>query len=198
MDGAPLVVTGFLSSRTAGGRIGLHAAELAVDGSAWPVRGSASAATFRSDQFLTTPEVRHSMATYTQTRTHTGRAGLLRRALQLDAAASGLLGIVLAAASGPVGRLFDLPASVLLGTGLVLVVWAAVVGWLGTRAEVPRRGAVAVIVLNLLWAIDSVVLLVTGWIEPNGLGLAFVLAQAAAVLVFAELQYAGLRRLRRP
>lgn len=138
------------------------------------------------------------MATYTQARTHTGRAGLLRRALQLDAAASGLLGIVLVAASGPAGRLFDLPATPLLGYGAVLVVWAAVVGWLGTRAEIPRRGAVAVIVLNLLCAIDSVVLLVTGWIEPNGLGVAFVLAQTAAVLIFAELQYAGLRRLRRP
>jgi hypothetical protein len=134
--------------------------------------------------------------TYQETRT--GRDGLLRRALRLDAVASGVLGAVLVVASGPVGRLLELPAMLLLDAGLVMLVWAAVTGWLGTRAPIPRRGAAAVIVVNLLWAIDSAVLLVTGWVEPNGLGVAFVLVQAAAVLGLAELQYLGLRRAGRP
>jgi CHASE2 domain-containing sensor protein len=123
-----------------------------------------------------------------------GRVTLLHRALQLDAVASGVLGALLAVTSGATGRLLDLPAALLLDAGIVMLAWAAITGWLGTRAVVPRRGAVAAIVVNLLWAIDSVALLVTGWVEPNGLGVAFVVVQALAVLGLAELQYQGLRR----
>jgi len=32
-----------------------------------------------------------------------------------------------------------------------------------------------------------------GWIHPTGLGYAFILGQAGAVAVLAEMQYAGLR-----
>jgi hypothetical protein len=64
-----------------------------------------------------------------------GRSTLLHRALQLDAAASGLLGVLLVAASGTVGRLLDLPAVLLLDAGVVMLVWAGVTGWLGTRAR---------------------------------------------------------------
>lgn len=51
------------------------------------------------------------------------------------------------------------------------------------------------VVVNLLWAIDSIALLFTGWIDPNGLGVAFVVAQAVVVFGFAELEYVGLRRM---
>jgi len=122
-----------------------------------------------------------------------GRGTLLHRALQLDAVASGLLGALLVAASGAVGRLLGLPAVLLLDAGVVMLVWAGVAGWLGARARVPRRGAAAVIVINVLWAVDSVVLLFTGWVEPNGLGVAFVVVQALAVLGLAAVQYVGLR-----
>ena len=125
-----------------------------------------------------------------------GRDSLLHRALQLDAVASGLLGVLLVAASEGAGRLLDLPAVLLLDVGVVLLVWAGVTGWLGTRARVPRRGAAAVMVLNVLWAVDSVALLLTGWVEPNGLGVAFVVGQALAVLGLTAVQYAGLRRSR--
>lgn len=123
-----------------------------------------------------------------------GRDTLLHRALQLDAVASGLLGLLLVAASEAVGQLLGLPAVLLLDAGVVMLVWAAVTGWLGTRSRVPRRGAVAVIMINVLWVIDSVALLLTGWVEPNALGVAFVVVQALAVLGFTALQYAGLRR----
>jgi hypothetical protein len=51
-----------------------------------------------------------------------------------------------------------------------------------------------VIALNALWVIDSVALLFTGWVQPALFGYAFVLAQAAAVAVLAELEYLGLQR----
>jgi len=122
------------------------------------------------------------------------RTTLLHRALQVDAIVSGLLGVLLVAASGPVGRQLDLPAGFLLATGVFLLAWAAAVGWVGSRVDVPRKGAIAVIVLNFVWVADSVVLLLTDWVQPNGAGVAVVIAQAVAVLAVAELQYAGLRR----
>jgi hypothetical protein len=45
-----------------------------------------------------------------------------------------------------------------------------------------------------LWALDSVLLLVSGWIEPTVLGEMFVLGQALIVAVLAELEFLGLRR----
>jgi hypothetical protein len=51
----------------------------------------------------------------------------------------------------------------------------------------------AVVLVNALWALDSVVLLVAGWVAPNLLGFGFVLAQAAVVAGFAALQVTGLR-----
>jgi len=125
-----------------------------------------------------------------------GRGTLLHRALQLDACASAVLGALLVATSGAAGQLLDLPAMPLLDAGVVMLVWAGVTGWLGTRARVPRRGAVAVIIMNALWTVDSVALLLTGWVEPNGLGVAFVVVQALAALGLTALQYVGLRRVR--
>jgi hypothetical protein len=52
-----------------------------------------------------------------------------------------------------------------------------------------------VIGLNLAWVAASVLVLIAGWIEPNGWDLAVVLVQAAVVAAFGELQYAGLRAL---
>jgi hypothetical protein len=52
----------------------------------------------------------------------------------------------------------------------------------------------AVIVLNALWTVDSILLLLSGWIEPTELGYGFVIFQAFGVAMFAGLEYFGLRR----
>ena len=52
--------------------------------------------------------------------------------------------------------------------------------------------------LNAVWTLDSVLLLFSGWIEPNGLGYAFVIGQAVIVGVFAELEIIGIRRATTP
>ncbi|MGE0726318.1 MAG: hypothetical protein AB7O45_18235, partial [Alphaproteobacteria bacterium] len=90
--------------------------------------------------------------------------------------------------------LLGLPAALLRGAGIVLLPFAALVAWLGTRREVARGAVWAVVVVNALWAIDSIVLLLTGWVAPTGLGIAFVVFQAVVVAGFAELQWMGLRR----
>jgi len=51
-----------------------------------------------------------------------------------------------------------------------------------------------VIAINAAWVAGSVLLLLSGRIEPNILGYAFILGQALAVAGFAEMQYVGLRK----
>jgi hypothetical protein len=52
------------------------------------------------------------------------------------------------------------------------------------------------VALNGLWAVDSAILVAARPIALTGLGVAFVLAQAAAVALFATLQFLALRRAR--
>jgi len=120
--------------------------------------------------------------------------GFLRFALIADAAASGALGLGLAALAGPLAGLLGLPEALPRHAGIFLIVWAAGVLWLGTRARPPRAAVWTVIAVNAVWALDSILLLLVGWIAPTALGMAFILVQAAAVAVFAEIQYVGLRR----
>jgi hypothetical protein len=56
----------------------------------------------------------------------------------------------------------------------------------------PRVAVRVVIAANALWAIDSILLLFTGWVEPSALGYAFIIAQAAIVALLAEIQHVGL------
>ena len=79
-----------------------------------------------------------------------------------------------------------------MGSGFGLA--ALVVGWLSSRAELSRAAVMTIVVLNALWVVESVLLLLSGWVSPTTLGIAFVLFQAAVVAVLAELQFVGQRR----
>jgi len=119
---------------------------------------------------------------------------LLRRALLADAAFSGLSALLLSIGAGALASLLALPESLLRETGLFLVAYAALVGWLGTRTSMPKVFAWIVVAGNAAWTAASIALLFSGWVTPNLLGEAAVAMQAIAVGVFAELQYVGLRR----
>lgn len=118
----------------------------------------------------------------------------LRRALQADAIFSGASALMLVLGAGLFASLTNLPETFLHNTGLVLVIYAALVGYLGTRGIVSKAAVWAVIAVNVIWAIDSIILLVSGWVSPNLLGQALIVMQAIAVGVFAELQFIGLRK----
>jgi hypothetical protein len=124
----------------------------------------------------------------------TAPSPLLRKALLADALLSGITGLVLLLAAGPLATLEGLPVGLLRWSGIILIPFAAFVAWLGTRERVQRPLVFAVVACNALWALDSVLLLVTGWVEPTILGEVFVLGQAAVVAVLAELEFIGLRR----
>ena len=121
-------------------------------------------------------------------------ARLLHLALLADAAASGATGLLMVAGAGSLAGLLGLPEDLLRYAGLILLPFAAAVAWLGTRATISRGLAWTVVAVNAAWVLESVVLLLTGWVAPTGLGYAFVLVQAAAVLALAEAQFIGLRR----
>jgi hypothetical protein len=118
----------------------------------------------------------------------------LRRAILADAIFSGASALLLTFGAGALAPWLNLPEALLRETGLFLIAYAALVGWLGTRASMPKTLVVIVIAGNAAWTIASITLLFSGAFTPNLLGEAFVAIQAIAVGVFAELQYIGLRR----
>jgi hypothetical protein len=118
----------------------------------------------------------------------------LRRAILLDAAASGATALLLIAGAGLLDGLLGLPVALMRGAGLLLVPYVAFVAWLGTRETVSANAVWSVIIANVAWAAASIVLLLGGWVAPTLLGIAFVVAQAVVVGLFGELQYMGLRR----
>jgi hypothetical protein len=118
----------------------------------------------------------------------------LRRALLADAIFSGASAALLTFGAGELAPLTHLPETLLRETGLFLVLYAALVGWLGTRPAMPKALVVVVIAGNAAWTLASIALLFSGAVTPNLLGEVLVAAQAIAVGALAELQYIGLRR----
>jgi hypothetical protein len=118
----------------------------------------------------------------------------LRRSLILDAVASGATGALMLAGAGLLEGWLGVPAALLRAAGVVLVPYVAFVGYLATRETLTPAAVWTVVAANGLWAAASIGLLLSGWVAPTALGYAFVIAQAAVVAAFGELQYVGMRR----
>lgn len=114
----------------------------------------------------------------------------LRQVLRLDAVASGALGLAAAAGAGVLDTVLGLPAGLLTGVGVFLVVYAAGLVALAGRASIPRPATWVVVLGNSAWVLASLGLVVGAWERLTALGAVIVLAQAVAVAVFADLQYA--------
>ena len=119
----------------------------------------------------------------------------LRHALIADAVISGAAALVMALGAGLLEGFLGVPAALLRYAGIVLIPFAVLVGYLGTRDRFPWAAVWAVITINALWVAGSILLLASGWIMPTALGYTFIIVQALAVGIFGELQYFGLRRL---
>lgn len=118
----------------------------------------------------------------------------LRRALLVDAIFSGVSALSLALGAAPLAHLTELPATLLRETGLFLILYTALVGWLATRQAAAKAWIALVIAGNAAWTLASIALLFSGAINPNLFGETAVVLQAIATGVLAELQYIGLRR----
>jgi hypothetical protein len=122
----------------------------------------------------------------------------VRNVFLADAVVSAAAGAVMLLGGAWLQDLLQLPAWLMLSGGLTLMVYAAGVAWMSQRTRLPRSLVWAVFAINLLWAIDCSALAFSGWMSPSLFGQFFLLAQVAAVLVFAELQYVCLRRAASP
>lgn len=118
----------------------------------------------------------------------------LRRVLAADAVSCLGMGVLCAAGAGVLAAPLGLPRALLLEAGLVLLLCAAVIGWIASRATAPRALVMVVILGNVGWVLGSLLLLVSPFVAPTTLGGVFVVAQAAAVAVITELEWIGLRR----
>jgi hypothetical protein len=123
-----------------------------------------------------------------------GLSPFLRRALLADALISGATGLLMLIGANILASLLGLPEALLRYAGLVLLPYAALVTYIATREQLRRWVVWAVIVANAIWAVDSIIQLLSGWVTPNALGYAFIIFQALVVAAFAEIQYIGMRR----
>ncbi|RTM12375.1 MAG: hypothetical protein EKK33_17020 [Bradyrhizobiaceae bacterium] len=118
----------------------------------------------------------------------------LRRALLADAVFSGVAALGFSFGASAFAALFNLPEALLRETGLFLIAYAALVGWLASRASVAKALVLLVVIGNAAWTVGSIALLLSGAVSPNIAGELMVVAQAIATGVFAELQYVGLKK----
>jgi hypothetical protein len=117
---------------------------------------------------------------------------MLRRFHALDALVTGVNGLAYVAASGPLGRVLGVDATVLVELGVFLVLFGAGVGFLAYRRQPPHLPVKLVVDANLLWAVLSIAALAL-WLEPTTAGAVWIPLQALTVAGFAVLQWSALR-----
>ncbi len=120
----------------------------------------------------------------------------LRNVLFADAASCLATGALQVAFTRPLSEVLNLPSLLLQGTGVFLLVYAAVVMLAATRDPIPRSLVWVFVAGNFAWAAACTVLLVDHVVAPTVLGEAWIIAQAVTVVVLAELQWTALRRSR--
>jgi hypothetical protein len=122
---------------------------------------------------------------------------MLRATLVTNGISTALCGLALLVAPGPLAPLLGVPGpGILAAVGAGLLLYAA--GLFVTAGQQPISPAAAwtAIVMDVGWVMGSVALLEIGGLTPIGSGLVSLVA--AVVLVFAALQYRGVRGLTHP
>ena len=97
-------------------------------------------------------------------------SSFLSRALLADAVFSGVSAVGLTLGAGVLAPFLNLPEALLRETGLFLIAYTALVGWLGTRQSVPKALVLFVVAGNAAWTLASIALLFSGAVNPNLLG----------------------------
>jgi hypothetical protein len=124
----------------------------------------------------------------------TNPAGFLRRSLRANAAFSTLSGLTFVVAAAAIGEFLGaVPALLVAGVGGQLLLFAAALIWLASRAEISVPIATAVIAADLLWVVGTVGVVCADVFSQGGAALAIVLADV--VLLLAILQSIGVHRM---
>ena len=120
----------------------------------------------------------------------------LKKVLIADAAISGAAAAAMMAGSAFLPPLLGLPAELLLWAGVALIPFVAGLALVIRHSRVAPGVLVAIIAINIAWVIASLVVAFGPAFATTLFGKVFVVAQAATVALFAELQIVGLRRAR--
>ncbi len=120
----------------------------------------------------------------------------LPRVMAADAISCAATGALQLGLTDTLARVTGLPATLLTGTGVFLLAYAALAAWMARRPVPPRRLIGLVVAGNLGWAAGGVALLTSGLVAHTPLGVAWVLAQVVVVIALADLQWMGLRATR--
>lgn len=113
---------------------------------------------------------------------------ILREAVLLDGFATLPTGVLLAVLAGVLAEPFGIPTGVLLGAGLFFVAWGAAVLFLGFRPVVNRRATIAVGIVNMLCAVDGLIVELAGIGELTTLGSVLLGALSVVVLALGAFQ----------
>jgi hypothetical protein len=118
----------------------------------------------------------------------------LRLVLRVDALASGASGLLLLAGGQLLATFVGISTALLLPLGVLLLAYAAALCFTETRPTLNTSAVHAIVGVNCLWAVASVLAVVLGWLPLTVPGIVFVLAQAAAVALLADLEFTSLRQ----
>jgi len=119
--------------------------------------------------------------------------GFLRSVLLVDAATCVATGAVMTVGSNLIAGLTEIPIGLLMVAGLSLFPIAVFIAIVAMRPATWPSGVWLVVLGNVGWVAGSLWLLLADSIAPNGLGYAFLVVQAMAVAVLAELEVMGAR-----
>ncbi len=121
---------------------------------------------------------------------------LLRFAMRADAVLTGLAGLAALPLVGWLSELSGTTTTIEYGLAGFFIAYGVVVFGLSTLPRVATAG-IAVIAANLFYTVATIAVVVTdAWTLTNA-GVVLTLATGVYTLVFAELQYMGLRRMRK-
>ena len=120
----------------------------------------------------------------------------LKKVLVADAVISGAAAVAMMAGSTFLPPLLGLPAELLLWAGMALIPFVAILALIIRQSQIAMGVLVAVIAINIAWVLASLIVAFGPAFATTLFGKVFVVAQAATVALFAELQIIGLRRAR--
>lgn len=120
-------------------------------------------------------------------------ARMLKLALLADAAACAPLALLQIAMPQLLADQLGLPQALLTGTGIFLAIYTGMLLVLANSNAIWKSLADLIVIGNVGWAAGCIALAVAGIVQPNGLGSAYLLIQALAVLVLAGWEFKGIK-----
>ncbi len=120
----------------------------------------------------------------------------LRTVLSLDAATGAGAALLLLLGGGLLAAPLGLPDALLRGAGVAILPFVALLVATARQPAISSDRVIAIIAINFAWVAGSLFLMFGAGLAPTTAGLVFLGVQAAAVLLIAEAQIVGLRRLK--